>query len=64
MKMNAVMLLSILVLLGACASHNKRISCEGQLEPINSPAPVAKSSKSANAVPESPLNSPAGARSP
>jgi hypothetical protein len=64
MQMNTVMLLSALVLHGACASHNKRVSCDGRLEPINAPAPVAMASKSANAAAESPLNSPAEARSP
>jgi hypothetical protein len=64
MHMKPLMLLSALVLLGACASHNKRVSCEGHLQPINVPAPVAKAAKSAGLTPESPLTSSAGARSP
>jgi hypothetical protein len=31
------------LLLVACASHPTRVNCDGQLRPINAPAPTAKS---------------------
>jgi hypothetical protein len=31
--------IALVVLLAACASHPKRINCEGHLKPINAPAP-------------------------
>jgi len=31
------------LLLVACASHPTRVTCDGQLKPINPPAPTAKS---------------------
>jgi hypothetical protein len=31
------------LLLVACASHPTRVNCDGQLKPINPPAPTTKS---------------------
>jgi hypothetical protein len=35
--------LALAVLMVGCASHPKRVNCEGQVKPINAPAPTAKS---------------------
>jgi hypothetical protein len=52
-------------LLCACASHNKRASCDGHLEPINAPAPVVRSVPgSATITPAEALESAPIARSP
>jgi len=32
--------IALVVLLAACASHPKRVTCEGHLKPINPPAPA------------------------
>ena len=33
--------IALVVLLAACASHPKRLNCDGHLKPINAPAPSA-----------------------
>ena len=40
--MKSLNCLCAMLILGACASHNKRVSCDGHLEPINTPAPVGR----------------------
>jgi hypothetical protein len=32
--------IALVVLLAACASHPKRLNCDGHLKPINAPAPA------------------------
>ena len=40
---NLLVSLTLTVFLIACASHPRRVDCEGKLQPINPPAPVAHS---------------------
>jgi starvation-inducible outer membrane lipoprotein len=35
--------MAVVLLLVGCASHPKRVNCDGQMKPINAPAPTAKS---------------------
>ena len=37
--------LALAMLVAGCASHPRRIDCEGHLKPINAPAPVTRSSQ-------------------
>jgi hypothetical protein len=39
----AMCALVLALLMVACAAHPKRVNCDGQLKPINAPAPTAKS---------------------
>jgi starvation-inducible outer membrane lipoprotein len=41
MKAPTTLAIALVVLLAACASHPKRLNCDGHLKPINAPAPAA-----------------------
>jgi starvation-inducible outer membrane lipoprotein len=40
MKAPTTLAIALVVLLAACASHPKRLNCDGHLKPINAPAPA------------------------
>jgi hypothetical protein len=40
MKPPSPIAIALVVLLAACASHPKRLNCDGHLKPINAPAPA------------------------
>jgi hypothetical protein len=40
MKAPTTLAIALMVLLAACASHPKRLNCDGHLRPINAPAPA------------------------
>jgi hypothetical protein len=41
MRVPSTLAIALVVLLAACASHPKRLNCDGHLKPINPPAPAA-----------------------
>jgi hypothetical protein len=45
MSAKTTILLIILTLLSACHTRPPRVDCDGQLKPINTPAPVTHSSE-------------------
>jgi hypothetical protein len=40
--MTSFVVVAVLAVLSGCASNEVRVSCDGRLQPINPPAPVAK----------------------
>jgi hypothetical protein len=40
MRASTTLAIALVVLLAACASHPKRVTCDGHLKPINAPAPA------------------------
>jgi hypothetical protein len=38
----AAAMLTLAVLMSGCASHAKRVRCDGHLQPINAPAPMSR----------------------
>jgi hypothetical protein len=46
--------LAAVLLMGACASHEARVKCDGRLEPINTPAAKQNPDVRATAVQQTP----------
>ena len=42
-KLRNLLAMAMALIVVGCASHPKRVNCDGQLKPINAPAPTAKS---------------------
>ena len=48
--MKSFVIVAVLAVLSGCASQDVRVSCDGRLQPINSPAPVAKEAEKPDAI--------------
>jgi hypothetical protein len=42
-KLRNLLVMALALIVVGCASHRTRVNCDGQLKPINAPAPTAKS---------------------